>query len=556
MLMKTRMDLKPETSVKTKTTFVLKIAAAVGILGAIVTGVFFMISYFGTPKTTLAGGGHGHHDDDDDDEITNTTYQQYKTVIISECAFKGHDGQKRDEFIELYNLSDTVINLSGYQLEYYESNKNPDIVTLSGILYPDSFFVIAVRNGSGSNKKPTSNLDYDIIVPSNGWKLDQDGYFILKKGSLIVDYAGSLNYKFSKDKNYDRTDVLVSGESVNSDWTEVNNNNSTPGSLNFSDLPTVASVNTVGTAVNFGSNSDNDPAVSIKPNGIVLPGAVTVKVKRGKQPNASFNMIKRSVDINPTTQPDNVELVFYYHPSELNGLSESDLALYSFYANQWHYVGGVVDSVNNKITATGVNHFSTWSAGSKNNGTLPISLLSFTGEYSGKSVILTWKTASEVNNDFFTIEHSRDGINYELLGTQLGAGNSVKVLTYTLTDDNPFKDLTYYRLKQTDYDGKFEYFPAIAIRNNIVATDITIEKFGPNPFINDVSIQFNSNIKGNVLLRLYTMQGSVLRSVDYQCQMGSNTILLNDLGNLKTGTYFVQISTSSYSTKAIRLIKN
>ena len=180
-------------------------------------------------------------------------------------------------------------------------------------------------------------------------------------------------------------------------------------------------------------------------------------------------MIKRSVDISPDVQPNNVEIVFYYHDSELNGLIESDLALYSYYENEWHYVGGVVDSINNKITATGVNHFSEWSAGpvGKNisSSSLPINLISFDGEFSDESVILVWKTATEINNDYFTIEHSEDGINYEQIGTEFGAGNSNTILQYSMIDDNPFEGQTYYRLKQTDYDGKFEVFPAIAVNN-------------------------------------------------------------------------------------------
>ena len=546
MLMKTNLEIKPQTSLKTKTIFVLKITAVVGMLGIVLTAAFFIISYFGTPKTSLA--------DDDHDQNKNNVLGN--TIIISEYGSKGHNGQQRDEYIELYNLTSSAINLSGYKLQYYQNNSSAKTVYLSGTIQADDYFVIAVRNGKNSNSQPTNNLSYDFIVPSPGWSMNGQGYLKLYHGNTKIDNAGSSNDKFLANVNYDRTDVLVDGGSSNSDWTEVDYINSTPGAINISDLPTVISVNTMGVTVNFGSNSNNKPAISIKSQGTTFPGAVTVKVDRGKAPNSTIQMIKRSVDIDPTVQPDNVELVFYYHESELNGLAENDLALYSYYNNQWHFIGGAVDTLNNKITATGVNHFSQWSAGLNSNGSLPVSLLSFEGEFSGESVIINWKTATEENNDFFTIEHSQDGINFEQIGTQIGAGNSNSIIQYTLKDDYPFDELTYYRLKQTDYDGKFEYFAAIAVRNNTTSNNITIEKYGPNPFINEVNIQMNSNIMGTVLVKLYNIQGTLLRTMDYQCQKGQNTFVLGDLGELFPGTYLVQICSDSYSTEAIRLIKH
>jgi hypothetical protein len=541
--MNARMKLSPKPSVKTQTSLTIKIVAVVSLVGIIVTSVFFAISYFGSPKTSFAEGSG---------IVTGTG----KTLIISEYASKGHLSQQRDEFIELYNISDSTINLSGYSLVYYQNNQSAKTVNLSGIIMPDSFFVIAIRNGSNSSSKPTPALTYNFIVPSPGWTMTAKGYMILKKGLSIIDQAGNSTIPFKENENYDRTDILVAGDNVANQWTKRDADKSTPKKLNYSDLPAISPVTTVGTIVAFGANSNLSPAITIKSSGTVQPGSTKVTVKRGKSPVSAIQMIKRYVDIEPTVQPNNVELVFYYHPSELNGLSESELGLYSYYNNTWHFIGGIVDSINNKITATGVNHFSRWSAGAKKDGNLPITLISFKGEYSGENVVLKWETASEMDNDYFTIERSKDGINFKLVGTEKGAGNSNVKIKYSATDENPFEDLTFYRLKQTDYDGKSEYFPTIVVRNNIKSDVITIEKYGPNPFQESVNIQLKSSVEGAILIKLFSTQGVVLKTSTMECQIGENAVELNELESLKPGTYYLQISSGTFNTKIVRLIKN
>jgi hypothetical protein len=96
-------------------------------------------------------------------------------------------------------------------------------------------------------------------------------------------------------------------------------------------------------------------------------------------------------------------------------------------------------------------------------GVLPIDLVSFTGETYNDYNILKWITASEVNNDYFTIERSHNAIDFEKVDIVNGGGNSNIVLTYTLVDTKPYKTVTYYRLIQTDYDGKHETSNIISV---------------------------------------------------------------------------------------------
>ncbi|HOY33324.1 MAG TPA: hypothetical protein PKW80_15695 [Bacteroidales bacterium] len=94
---------------------------------------------------------------------------------------------------------------------------------------------------------------------------------------------------------------------------------------------------------------------------------------------------------------------------------------------------------------------------------LPIVLLDFFAECDETHIDLTWSTASEINNDYFTIQRSLDAQNFIDIGYLPGAGNSNGVLYYHYTDNNTFNNTVYYRLKQTDYDGSFSYSGIVAV---------------------------------------------------------------------------------------------
>ena len=96
---------------------------------------------------------------------------------------------------------------------------------------------------------------------------------------------------------------------------------------------------------------------------------------------------------------------------------------------------------------------------------LPIELLSFRGTTDNVNNYLYWETASEINNHYFTIEKSTDGINYKMVHVVMGAGNSTHSNSYNSIDENPDKTINYYRLKQTDYNGNSIYSNTISINN-------------------------------------------------------------------------------------------
>ncbi|MBC8147308.1 MAG: lamin tail domain-containing protein [Bacteroidetes bacterium] len=490
--------------------------------------------------------------------ITNPTAGQ---LYISEYAAAGHHGYYKNEFIELYNNTDSTIDLSNCSMKLYNKapngsgNQKGATLQLTGTLLADSFYVIAVRNKY--NVQPTSALPYDIQAPpaNNGWELKNKRYLSLLCGTTEIDHAGSLT-GHGGNYNYERTDVLVDGTNMSSDWRIVDDLLSSPGSGNISDNPISVAVSS-SNYTNFGGNSNNAPAVKIKSNGSSHPGSTSVKVKRGKEhPNTptGTTMIKRYVEITPSNQPDNVEMVYYYNDSEINGLTESNLKLYSYYDNEWHYQGGVVDPVNNTITVTMINHFSDWGAG-EGGGALPVELLSFNAEYVNNHVLLNWKTASEMNNDYFTIERSADTKSWDFVNNVKGAGNTNSISEYTSTDDEKFYGTIYYRLKQTDYDGEFKYYLPVAVNVVNIASEISSTKVSPNPFTNDFNIEFNTTSIEPIEVYMYDARGQLVFSDVFTPSEGSNLYKYSDRENLSGGYYILMMKQNNKRIKGIKLLK-
>lgn len=103
---------------------------------------------------------------------------------------------------------------------------------------------------------------------------------------------------------------------------------------------------------------------------------------------------------------------------------------------------------------------------------LPIELLSFTATPNGNSNLLKWSTATETNNDYFAIEKTGDGISWTEIGRVVGAGNSTHILNYQFSDNNLIAGVSYYRLKQVDYNGQYTYSNIVAIDNGFLAKKI------------------------------------------------------------------------------------
>jgi len=170
---------------------------------------------------------------------------------------------------------------------------------------------------------------------------------------------------------------------------------------------------------------------------------------------------------------------------------------------------------------------------------LPIELLNFIAYVQDNWVNLEWQTASELNNDYFTIEKSKTANNWIIVTKVNGAGNSSSLLSYNATDQTPYNGISYYRLKQTDVDGKYEYSAIRAVNFEQNATEVIIY---PNPTNNQITIQANEQELTNI--KIYNTLGQDVTNRIKQLSKSDNNIVI-DLSSLTSGLYNVKTRTTA-----------
>lgn len=181
---------------------------------------------------------------------------------------------------------------------------------------------------------------------------------------------------------------------------------------------------------------------------------------------------------------------------------------------------------------------------------LPVELLYFNYSAASDQVVLNWATSSETNNDFFTIERSTDGISYEVIATISGAGNSNSILTYHFADKNPIDGTSYYRLKQTDFDGKFEYVGTIACKyNSGNSTTFTVIN---SVVTNNISINLSGE-SGNYTIAIYNYFGQKVFESNYS--LNSSYANLSIPFNAVKGYYILSILAADGTSNSFKLFK-
>ena len=171
-------------------------------------------------------------------------------------------------------------------------------------------------------------------------------------------------------------------------------------------------------------------------------------------------------------------------------------------------------------------------------GPLPVKLLYFKAKNQNGTSHITWATASEINNDYFNIEKSKDGKNFETIGKINGAGNSQQILKYAFIDSNLASGINYYRLKQTDYNGEFSYSD-IEIISDYKENKIKLSLY-PVPAVNNLNVELNSKTDFESKVRIINMMGTSVFEKNINIQRGNNLIEMN-LTNLTDGIYFIQV---------------
>ncbi len=328
------------------------------------------------------------------------------------------------------------------------------------------------------------------------------------------------------------------------------------GSAAFIKIPLSVNITAAGTGVGKlnlstypGSTWDNN---TYRPSDVTHMNDLATGVV-----NNSRNVIDRFwiIDANGYTTKPTATLSFNYidaeHLAAGNTITEANLGAQRFNntLNIWgdYLPAGVDNSVTNVVSGVNTspaNFFRSWTL-VDNTSPLPLELLSFSGNCE-EGAFIKWSTASEVNNNYFTIEKSEDGFTYEYLTMVYSAGNCGCIQSYEYFD-NTFDGMSYYRLSQTDFNGATEQLGVIDL--NCDDNNYTV-----NPFTDDGNggLIFTSDKNREATIALYDAVGKMVYKNDLTIAQGKSFYYLPFIG-IETAFYLLKVATKNEAIKTFKL---
>lgn len=173
-------------------------------------------------------------------------------------------------------------------------------------------------------------------------------------------------------------------------------------------------------------------------------------------------------------------------------------------------------------------------------GLLPVAMKPLQASYNDGVSNLTWATETEVNSNYFEVEQSTNGTDFTTIGKVYANGFSSRTISYQFNDVKAAAGVNYYRLRIVDKDGSFSY-------SNIATVNVTIKGFFvtgvyPSPFTDKVSVNISSETTGKAYIRLSDLTGRQIALQTNTVNKGVTSIAINNLGNLNTGMYLVEVN--------------
>lgn len=265
--------------------------------------------------------------------------------------------------------------------------------------------------------------------------------------------------------------------------------------------------------------------------------------------------IQRYFDIVPADNTDlNASMVYQYFDHELNGVTETDLVMFRADlpfagSDPWTAMKGTVNTGANTVSLSGLTKFSRWAAAS-DASPLPVELLFFTAQLQDGKVVLNWTTASETNNGYFTVERSSDAKSMIPIATINGAGNSNAMLQYQNIDEQPLTGISYYRLRQTDYDGTATFSKWAKVIN--AATDKELQIIKAVAKNNELSVTISCPGKTAYVLEVYDITGNRLYSGMVQ---PDGDWMHHDLPLLHPQNMYIIKASNAQTVKTLKVVK-
>ncbi|RPI68541.1 MAG: T9SS C-terminal target domain-containing protein, partial [Ignavibacteriales bacterium] len=179
------------------------------------------------------------------------------------------------------------------------------------------------------------------------------------------------------------------------------------------------------------------------------------------------------------------------------------------------------------------------------NITVPVELTSFTGNCIDGNVILNWSTASEINNRIFEIERRKENTDFVMIGFVEGKGTTTEKQDYSFIDRNNISGKYFYRLKQIDFDGTFEYSNEIEV--NAAPVSFSLQQNYPNPFNPSTKITYSIPQKSFVTIKVYNSLGEEVSVLVNEHKDGGSYNVDFNAADLSSGIYFYKIEADNFS---------
>jgi hypothetical protein len=184
---------------------------------------------------------------------------------------------------------------------------------------------------------------------------------------------------------------------------------------------------------------------------------------------------------------------------------------------------------------------------------IPVELTSFVASVTGSNVTLNWSTATETNNQGFEIQRSNGG-EYQVVGYVAGHGTTVEPQSYSFTDQNVGAGKYQYRLRQIDYDGKYEYSSVVEVEV-LGPKEFSLAQNYPNPFNPTTAIDFNLAVDSKVTLKVFDVLGQeIITLVNGNLSAGSHKVSF-DASSLNSGVYLYRIDATGIDGKTFSAVK-
>ncbi|MFM9945956.1 MAG: T9SS type A sorting domain-containing protein, partial [Bacteroidia bacterium] len=270
-------------------------------------------------------------------------------------------------------------------------------------------------------------------------------------------------------------------------------------------------------------------------------------------------VVKTTWNITETTAGgSNVSIQFQWNGSdEGSTFNRASCQMAHYNGSTWDALGSLASaSGSNPYTFTYSNYTGSFSPFGMNGGggPLPVNFLYLNAKQVGDFGDISWATATEKNNDYFSIEKSFDTKSFVSIGKVYGAGNSQQIIHYSFSDSNLAEGTNYYRLKQVDYNGLYEYTP-IKVINNTEWSKTNSFKLFPVPAVDVLNLELNSTANGIIHINILNQMGKVVSQLETFGNRGKNNIKV-DIREIPSGIYFLFIESDNSVRHTHRLLIN